>query len=100
MHEHAVRPGASWDWFTNFGHYMRRIDCLSTPEGRPDWLWIGLIIAFTSGVIVAYLKIYHFWLRTYYAEERRFRNPKMLGLANVFLFCAITGYVIDRKSVV
>ncbi len=86
---------SKYDWFTNFGRYMRRIDCLHTADGSPDWLWISVIIACTVGVIISYLKIYHFWIKCYFGEQKQYRNPKMLQLANIFLFCAITGYALS-----
>jgi two-component system, chemotaxis family, sensor kinase CheA len=46
-------------------------------------------------VIVGYLRIYLFWLKTYFAEQSQHRNKKLWQLANVFLMCAITSYVLS-----
>ncbi len=80
------------DYFTNFGHYMARTGCLSTATGEPDWPWIVTLIVLNAGIVIAYLRIYIFWTRSYLAEERRDRNGKLMDLAQVFLWCAICGY--------
>jgi diguanylate cyclase (GGDEF)-like protein len=80
------------DFFTNFGHYMPRIHCLTGPDGTPDWPWIFGLVALSTGVILAYLRIYVFWCRSYLSEDDRDRNVKLMDLAQMFLWCAITGY--------
>ncbi len=91
----GAHAGASFDFFSNYGHYMPRMHCLQTAEGRPDWLWIGVILALTAGVVAAYLRIYAFWRRSYLAETGPDRNRKLMDLANIFLWCAICGYVMS-----
>lgn len=80
------------DFFTNFGTYRPRTHCMTTAEGRPDWIWIGVLLLATSGVVMWYLLIYRFWRRCYFAESEQDRNPRMLELANIFFWCAICGY--------
>lgn len=80
------------DYFTNFGHYMPRIHCLAGADGRPDWPWIIGLIVLSAGVILAYLRIYVFWCRAYLAEDERDRNVKLMQLAQMFLWCAVSGY--------
>jgi signal transduction histidine kinase/ActR/RegA family two-component response regulator len=86
---------ASWDVFTNFGHYIPRTHCLQTAEGGPDWLWIGTLLVLTSAVVAAYLRIFVFWRRCYLEEKPADRNTKLMDLAYVFLWCAICGYVMS-----
>jgi two-component system chemotaxis sensor kinase CheA len=85
----------SWDVFTNHGHYMQRIHCMLKADGTPDWPWIIAYVGLTIGVIASYLKIYHFWLKSYFAEQKQHRNRKLLELGNVFLICAATGYLFN-----
>jgi signal transduction histidine kinase len=82
-------------WFTNYGNYMPRIHCLLTADGKPDWFWIVTLIVGTALVILGYLRIYAFWLKCYFAEQADNRNKKLWQLANVFLLCAITGYLLS-----
>jgi diguanylate cyclase (GGDEF)-like protein len=93
-HAHHTGTGhtAHNDFFTNYGSYMQRIGCLSTATGEPDWPWIFTLVFLNIGVILAYLRIYVFWTKSYLAEERRDRNNKLMDLAQLFLWCAITGY--------
>jgi diguanylate cyclase (GGDEF)-like protein len=98
-HNHAAHADGSHigatshnDFFTNYGSYMMRIGCLSTATGEPDWPWIFTLIILNIGVVLAYLRIYVFWTRSYLAEEVRDRNGKLMDLAQMFLWCAITGY--------
>lgn len=46
-------------------------------------------------MIVAYLRIFAFWLRGYLREAPQDRNRKLMDLANIFLWCAICGYVMS-----
>ncbi|MEM7682361.1 MAG: bifunctional diguanylate cyclase/phosphodiesterase [Planctomycetota bacterium] len=89
----AAGAAVSADPFTNFGAYVPRIHCMQTAEGRPDWFWIGLFLLASLGVVAAYARIYLFWRKAYLAQEPRDRNPKLMDLARVFLWCAICGYV-------
>lgn len=91
-HHAGAASSKSSDFFTNFGHYMPRIHCLSTAEGTPDWPWIIALMVLGAGVIAAYLRIYIFWCRSYLAEEARDRNTKLMDLAQIFLWCAVCGY--------
>jgi len=93
-HDHHARAAGPVhdDFFTNYGQYMARTGCLATATGEPDWPWIITLVALNAGVIFAYLRIYIFWTRSYLAEEARDRNSKLMDLAQVFLWCAITGY--------
>jgi two-component system chemotaxis sensor kinase CheA len=90
-------PGTSSvvSWFTNYGNYMPRVHCLRTADGKPDWFWIVLLIAETALVVLGYLRIYVFWLKCYFSERAENRNKKLWQLANVFLMCAITGYLLS-----
>ena len=83
------------DIFTNHGNYMPRMHCMQTAEGGADWLWIGLLIGATIGVIALYVRIYRFWRQCYYAEREEDRNPRMMELANIFFWCAICGYAMS-----
>jgi signal transduction histidine kinase/CheY-like chemotaxis protein len=80
------------DFFTGGGSYMPRIHCLVTPEGQTDWPWVVGLLVLTAGVIAAYLRIFLFWMRSYFAEQKRDRNPKLFDLAAIFLWCAVCGY--------
>lgn len=86
-------PNSHNDFFTNGGYYMPRTHCLMTAEGKPDWPWIIALIVLNLGIIAAYLRIYYFWTRSYFAEEARDRNPRLMDLAQMFLWCAVCGYV-------
>lgn len=94
-----MHPGhgssGSWDFFSNFGHYMPRIHCLQNADGTPDWPWISLLVVFTVAVVASYAKIFVFWIQCYRMEELRDRNRKLMNLAGIFLFCAITGYLMS-----
>jgi len=101
QHDHAAHtpPGAaqastgsSWDFFTNFGTYMPRTHCVVGADGKADWPWISILITLTLGVIVAYGRIYYFWIKTHHEQESRDRNKKMFELANIFFWCAVCGY--------
>ncbi|MFI4862503.1 MAG: putative bifunctional diguanylate cyclase/phosphodiesterase [Phycisphaerales bacterium JB063] len=81
------------DFFSNYGNYMPRSHCLMNQAGQPDWPWIIALIVLNLGVIAAYLRIYIFWCRSYFAEKRNDRNRKLMDLAQIFLWCAVCGYV-------
>ena len=89
-----ISPGALShnDFFTNFGRYMPRTHCLMNAQGRPDWPWIILLIGLSLSVIAAYVRIYLFWCKAYFEEEARDRNPRLMDLAQIFLWCAVCGY--------
>ena len=91
-HQITASATASWDFFTNFGSYMPRTHCIVNAEGEADWPWIITLISLTLGVIIAYLRIYYFWMKTHHGQESRDRNKKMFELANIFFWCAICGY--------
>ncbi len=82
-------------FFTNSGSYMPRIECIRNEAGEPDWPWIIVLVALTGGVIFAYMRIFAFWLRGYLREAPQDRNRKLMDLANIFLWCAICGYVMS-----
>ena len=85
--------GVPWiDFFTGGGYYMPRTHCLTLADGKSDWPWIVTLLVLTGGVIVAYLRIFVFWMRSYFGERPQDRNPKLVQLAGIFLFCAICGY--------
>ncbi|MFN4244406.1 MAG: ATP-binding protein [Tepidisphaerales bacterium] len=83
------------DFFTGGGGYMPRTHCLITADGHIDWPWIGLLVLLTAGVIGAYLRIFVFWMRSYFSESPQDRNIKLFDLAAVFLLCAICGYAMS-----
>lgn len=83
---------AKWDFFTNFGQYMPRMNCLRTTAGSPDWFWGISLIVLNVIVVTACVRIFIFWLRCYYVEEARDRDEKLLDLAYIFGFCATCGY--------
>lgn len=83
---------SEYDFFTNYGHYMPRIHCLQTAQGRPDWPWILVLITLNVVILCGYIKIIRIWLKCYFAEERRDREPKLLDLAWIFFFCGLSGY--------
>lgn len=94
-HSIAGQPAAvrqQGDFFSNYGNYMPRSHCLMNKAGQPDWPWIIALIVLNLGVIVAYLRIYIFWCKSYFAEKRRDRNRKLMDLAQMFLWCAVCGY--------
>lgn len=92
-------PADSWqsrfDFFTNFGRYMPRTQCLRNEAGTPDWPWIIALLVATSGVILGYLKIMIFWRRSYLAVRPEDRNRKLMDLAYVFFWCAVCGYAMS-----
>ena len=98
QHQHpAVVPDAAsfqqkYDFFTNYGRYMPRVQCLQTADGRPDWPWIGVLLALNVTVIAGYLRIFYFWRQCYLAEAPADRNTKLMDLAGIFLVCAACGY--------
>ncbi|HEX8876976.1 MAG TPA: PAS domain S-box protein [Phycisphaerales bacterium] len=88
--------GIGWiDFFTAGGYYMPRTHCLTLADGKSDWPWIVALLILTAGVIVTYLRIFVFWIKSYFSERPQDRNPKLVQLAGVFLFCAICGYAMS-----
>jgi PAS domain S-box-containing protein len=88
--------GVPWiDFFTGGGYYMPRTHCLTLADGKSDWPWIATLLVLTACVIVAYLRIFAFWMRSYFGERAQDRNPKLLQLAWIFLLCAICGYAMS-----
>lgn len=82
----------TYDLFTNFGNYMPKTHCLLNADGKPDWPWIGILVALNVAVMVGYLKIFRFWRQCYLAEAPEDRNTKLWDLAGIFLLCAFCGY--------
>ncbi len=80
------------DFFTNGGLYMPRTHCMINSAGHPDWPWIITLIFLSLTIIAAYVKIYLFWYKSYFSEEPRDRNPRLMDLAQIFLWCAVCGY--------
>ncbi|GAB5495122.1 MAG: hypothetical protein Phyf2KO_02020 [Phycisphaerales bacterium] len=91
-HQHATASTSGYDFLTNFGTYMPRTHCIVNESGQPDWPWIFALIGLTLGVIVAYARIYYFWMKTHHEQESRDRDKKMFELANIFFWCAVCGY--------
>lgn len=83
---------AKWDYLSNYGRYMPRTHCLLNEAGAPDWPWITALIALSSGIVIAYTRIFIFWMKCYFAEEQRDRSSKLWDLALIFLMCAVCGY--------
>ena len=83
------------DYFTADGNYMPRTHCLLNEAGQTDWPWIVALLVLTTGVVAAYLRIFQFWMRSYFAERKTDRNAKLFDLACIFLLCAICGYVMS-----
>jgi PAS domain S-box-containing protein len=83
------------DYFTGDGNYMPRTQCLLNEAGQTDWPWIWALLILTTGVVLAYLRIFQFWMRSYFAERRADRNSKLFDLACIFLLCAVCGYVMS-----
>lgn len=92
--QHIAASGgtAHNDFFTNGGLYMPRTHCLVNEAGTPDWPWIITLITLSLIIIAAYVRIYLFWCKSYFSEEPQDRNPKLMDLAQMFLWCAVTGY--------
>lgn len=94
-------PGASAtgivfiDYFTGGGAYMPRTHCLVNERGETDWVWVVILLALTTTVVIAYLRIFRFWMRCYFIEDKRDRNPKLFDLATIFLLCATCGYAMS-----
>jgi PAS domain S-box-containing protein len=80
------------DFFTAGGNYMPRVHCLSTATGGTDWPWVVALLVLSAGVIVAYLRIFVFWMQSYFSEKPEDRNQKLFDLAAIFLLCAVCGY--------
>ena len=83
---------SSWDFFSNYGHYMPRVHCLQTADGSPDWPWIGVMLGLTATVTFFYCRIFFSWRRAYLAEASADRNRKLMDLGWIFLICGITSY--------
>lgn len=83
------------DFFTGGGYYMPRTHCLTLQDGSTDWPWIIALILLSATVVGLYLRVFSFWISAYFDEEKRDRNPKLLELAFVFLFCATCGYALS-----
>jgi hypothetical protein len=75
---------AQWDYFSNYGQYMPRMNCLQTAGGEPDWFWVNSLIFLNAVVLIGYVKIAVFWTRCYLAEKKEDRNHKLMNLAYIF----------------
>lgn len=80
------------DFFTADGAYVPRTHCLVTRTGAVDWPWITVLLVLTGSVILAYLRVFAFWMQSFFSEQPSDRNPKLFDLAAIFLWCAICGY--------
>ena len=85
---------AKYDFFTNFGQYMARKNCLRTAEGGSDWTWVIALIVLNVVVVAAYVRIFLFWRRCYLDEQPQDRDVKLMELAWIFALCAICGYAL------
>jgi diguanylate cyclase (GGDEF)-like protein/PAS domain S-box-containing protein len=83
------------DFFTGGGAYMPRTHCIIDQTGNTDWAWVATLLVLTLGVVISYLRIFAFWMRCYFGEQKRDRNGKLFDLAMVFLLCAICGYALS-----
>ncbi|MEZ6235892.1 MAG: ATP-binding protein [Phycisphaerales bacterium] len=92
---HAHPTASSADFFTNGGNYMPRTHCMVDAAGRTDWPWVIFLIAVTAGVIIGYACIFRFWVKCYRGERKEDRNPRLMELAWIFLWCAVCGYVMS-----
>ena len=81
-----------FDFFTNFGNYTPRINCLSTAEGSPDWPWIVLLMVLNVVVLAGYVRIFRFWRQCYLSETEADRDDKLMSLARMFLICGGGSY--------
>lgn len=93
---HDADPPHS-DFFTNHGLYMPQARGLINESGRPDVPWIATLIVLSLGIIIACIRIYLFWWRSYFSEESQDRNPKLMDLAQMFLWgavCCMVGSVL------
>lgn len=90
-----VTWSSRWDFFTNYGSYMPRLHCMVRADGSPDWPWVIVYVMLNIGVLTGYLRIFHFWCKSYYTEAPIDRNPALMNLALIFLLCATTGYLLS-----
>jgi len=77
------------DFFTNHGMYQAQTHSMMSASGKPDWPWIIPLMLLILGVIAACVRIYLFWCRSYFSEELQDRNPKLIDLAQMFLWGAV-----------
>lgn len=95
----AMGPSATGnafvDFFTGGGNYMPRVHCLTNEAGQTDWPWVAALLVLSAGVIAAYLRIFVFWMRSYFSEKAGDRNQKLFDLAAIFLLCATCGYAMS-----
>ncbi len=86
------------DFFTGGGFYMPRTHCMVDEFGATDWPWVTALIVLSCCTIGLYLRIFFFWMHSYFGEERRDRNQKLFELAIMFLLCAFCGYAMSILS--
>ncbi len=80
------------DFFTGGGAYMPRTHCIVREDGTTDWPWATTLIILSAGVVISYVRIFVFWMRAYFSEQKRDRNGKLFDLAVIFLMCSFCGY--------
>jgi len=80
------------DFFTGGGMYMPRTHFLINEKGNTDWTWIVILLTLTATVFLSYVKIFIFWMRSYFSEQSRDRNSKLFDLGAIFLLCSLCGY--------
>jgi PAS domain S-box-containing protein len=83
------------DFFTGGGSYMPRIHGLTDSTGQIDWPWVVGLVVLSAGAILAYLRIFVFWMKSYLREKPQDRNQKLFDLAAIFLLCATCGYAMS-----
>jgi signal transduction histidine kinase/ActR/RegA family two-component response regulator len=93
--------GMPWlDFFTGGGFYMPRTHCMVDQSGATDWPWVAALVVLSCCTIGLYLRIFVFWMHSYFGEEPRDRNKKLFELAMMFLLCALCGYAMSILSFV
>ena len=99
---HTSGPSATGvpflDFFTGGGIYMPRTHCMVDQTGATDWPWVTALIVLSCCTIGLYLRIFVFWIHSYFGEEKRDRNKKLFELAIMFLLCALCGYAMSILS--
>ena len=86
------------DFFTGGGSYMPRTHCMVDQSGATDWPWVVALVVLSCCTIGLYLRIFVFWMHSYFGEEKRDRNQKIFELAIIFLLCALCGYAMSVLS--
>jgi len=55
-------------------------------------------VVLSGCTIGLYLRIFVFWMRSYFGEDKRDRNRELFDLAIMFVFCALCGYAMSILS--